>query len=404
MNIILNTNENVIQKEIEKNSNFFKNENFKKTSNVYVYDNSNDQNELNEINLQKDEKVDKKSLKKKKNEDKENRNMEKKKTNENDKVQADDTFKRLELDNTKLSNTNVDNTKNSPRPLIDIEKEKEKKLSKKKEENLLVVKKITTINCSEVNINDIPLKDKYMILFLIYCLKFNILNIVMYIYENNKMFLTDATLKTSLYRQLIIRLFFSLKDFTKCIKIIDETKEYNNNLDILYIYAESLYKLKDYKKSITYLKEYLDLCAYDNIRAKIYIQLTKLYICLNQHEDSKTMIKNSLQINKTSYAYLYFSYYYFKKKKYIYAYKLLYKSNEINIFNHKIWASLSIILLHLNMKNEADKCLNNFIKMKRYKKETIMEIIEAYKELGYEKSEKQLLNFLSQQINDNCGE
>lgn len=139
-------------------------------------------------------------------------------------------------------------------------------------------------------------------------------------------------------------------DFTKCVKIIDETKEYNNNLDILYIYAESLYKLKDYKKSITYFKEYLDLCVYDNIRAKIYIQLAKLYICLNQYEDSKIMIKNSLQINKTSYAYLYFSYYYFKKKKYIYAYKLLYKSNEINIFNHKIWASLSIILLHLNMK------------------------------------------------------
>ncbi|CXI24905.1 conserved Plasmodium protein, unknown function [Plasmodium berghei] len=404
MNIILNTNENVIQKEIEKNSNFFKNENLKKTSNAYVYDNSNDLNELNEINLQKDEKTDKKSIKKKKNGDKDDCNMEKKKTNGNDKDQTDDTFKRLEQDNENVDNKNEYNSKNSLRALNDIEKENEKKLSKKKEENLSVVKKITTINCSEVNINDIPLKDKFMILFLIYCLKFNILNIVMYIYENNKFFLTNATLKTSLYRQLIIRLFFSLKDFTKCIKIIDETKEYNNNLDILYIYAESLYKLKDYKKSITYLKEYLDLCAYDNIRAKIYIQLSKLYICLNQYEDSKSMIKNSLQINKTSYAYLYFSYYYFKKKKYIYAYKLLYKSNEINIFNHKIWASLSIILLHLNMKNEADKCLNNFIKMKKYKKETIMEIIEAYKELGYETSEKQLLNFLSQQINENCRE
>lgn len=42
--------------------------------------------------------------------------------------------------------------------------------------------------------------------------------------------------------------------------------------------------------------------------------------------------------------------------------------------------------------------------MKKYKKETVMEIMEAYKELGYETSEKQLLNFLSQQINENCGE
>ncbi|VEV55732.1 conserved Plasmodium protein, unknown function [Plasmodium vinckei vinckei] len=403
MNIILNTNENVIQKEIEKNSNFFKNEKFQKTTYPYVYANTSEQNELNEINLQKVEKNDKKNLKKKKNKDKEDCSTEKKNPNENTKEQKDDTSKRLDQDNENVDNRNEYDSKNNPTILNNIEKEKEKKTSKKKEENLSVVKKIT-INCSEVNINDIPLKDKFMILFLIYCLNFNILNIVMYIYENNKMFLSDVALKTSLYRQLIIRLFFSLKDFTKCIKIIDETKEYNNNLDILYIYAESLYKLKDYKKSITYFKEYLDLCVHDNIRARIYIQLSKAYICLNQYEDSKTMIKNSLEINKTSYAYLYFSYYYFKKKKYIYAYKLLYKSNEINIFNHKIWASLSIILLHLNMKNEADKCLNNFIKMKKYKKETVMEIIEAYKELGYEASEKQLLNFLSQQINENCGE
>lgn len=214
MNIILNTNENVIQKEIEKNSNFFKNEKFQKANYPYVYVNSNDQNEMNEISLQKDEKKDekkdKKSHKKKKNKDKEDGSTEKKNADENDKEQKDDTSKRLDQDNENVDNRNEYDSKNSPSTLNNIEKEKEKKSSKKKEEDLSVVKKIT-INCSEANINDMPLKDKLMILFLIYCLKFNILNIVMYIYENNKMFLSEAALKTSLYRQLIIRLFFSIK-------------------------------------------------------------------------------------------------------------------------------------------------------------------------------------------------
>ncbi|SOV13723.1 conserved Plasmodium protein, unknown function [Plasmodium sp. gorilla clade G2] len=251
---------------------------------------------------------------------------------------------------------------------------------------------LTYIETSE---DKIPIKDKYMLLFIIYCIKYNIINIVMFIYENRRKLLNDITISSRLFHHLTIRIFFSIKDYLKCINLIEEKYEHLNNVDILYIYSQCLYKLKNYKKCIEYMEKYLNLCKYNNVRVKIYLQLNKIYFSLNKYSESKSMIKNSLQIYKTSYAYLNLAYYYLiKKKNFIYSYKMLYKANEINIFNIKLWAYLTVVFLHLNMKIQADKSLNNFLKMKVYKKDLIIHMMETYKYYGYEKEEKYLLSFL----------
>lgn len=43
---------------------------------------------------------------------------------------------------------------------------------------------------------------------------------------------------------------------------------------------------------------------------------------------------------------------------------------------------------------QADKSLNNFLKMNMYKKNLIIHMMETYKFYGYEKEEKYLLSFL----------
>ncbi|KYN99285.1 hypothetical protein PRSY57_0819100, partial [Plasmodium reichenowi] len=251
------------------------------------------------------------------------------------------------------------------------------------------------LNYIESSENKIPLKDKYMLLFIIYCLKYNIINIVMFIYENRRKLLTDLTINSRLFHHLTIRIFFSIKDYLRCTNLIEEKHEHLNNVDILYIYTQCLYKLKSYEKCIEFMEKYLNLCKYNNVRVKIYLQLNKIYFSLNRYSESKSMIKNSLQIYKTSYAYLDLAYYYLiKKKNFIYAYKILYKANEINIFNTKLWAYFTVVFLHLNMKMQADKSLNNFLKMNMYKKNLIILMMETYKYYGYEKEEKYLLSFL----------
>ncbi|CRG98884.1 conserved Plasmodium protein, unknown function [Plasmodium relictum] len=376
--ILLNTNENELKKEFENNSNFFEKETHK-----YIGTKLNNKgNKKKEIILTKDEKK--------------NKNSKKKNCEEKEHMKK----------NQDIIEENEEEQSNNEEPIFEKKKEeKEKEEEEEEEEEVnghekekIKVKDtskdqqdITILKNFEMNIDEIPLKDKFMLLFLIYCIKFNIINIVMYIYENKNKFLTNLSLKTNLFRQLIIKAFFSIKDYVNCIKLIEEKKEYLNNLDILYIYAECLYKLKDYEKCIEYFKSYLNLCKYKNILTKIYLQLSKVYISLKQYKEGKIMIKNSMQIYKSSYAYLYLSSYYLRKKEYVHSYKLLYKSNEINFFNHKLWGYLTIVFLHLNMKNQADKSLNNFIKMKTYDEEIISDLITVYKKYGYEKEVKYLL-------------
>ncbi|CAA9990174.1 conserved Plasmodium protein, unknown function [Plasmodium knowlesi strain H] len=244
----------------------------------------------------------------------------------------------------------------------------------------------TMLNCPDTNLyRQIPEKDTLMLLFLIHCTKLNLLNIVMFIHENRWKFLTQSSLDMPLYRQLIIRAFFAVGEFAKCVELIDETSEHLRNLDFLYIYAQSSYKLGDYPKCVDLLKQYLPLCRLKNLRVKMHLRLSKIYLSLGNFEDSKKEIKNSQQICKTSYSYLYLGCYYLKRRKYLQAYRLLYKSNEMNIFNHKLWAYLCMAFLHLGMRDQADKCLGNFIKMKKYDKKIISEMVDTYKEVGYEK-------------------
>ncbi|KJP89603.1 hypothetical protein AK88_00814 [Plasmodium fragile] len=243
----------------------------------------------------------------------------------------------------------------------------------------------TMVNCPETNLyKHIPAKDMFMLLFLIHCTKLNVLNVVMFIHENRHKFLTQSSLDTPLYKQLIIRAFFAVGEFAKCMELIDETSEHLRNLDVLYIYAQSSYKLGDYPKCVSLLKRYLPLCKLSNIRVKMHLQLSKIYLSLGQFDDSKTEIKNSQQVCKTSYSYLYLACYYLKRRKYLQAYRLLYKSNEMNLFNHKLWAYLCMAFVHLGMRDQADKCLGNFIKMKKYDRAIISEMVDAYKEVGYE--------------------
>ncbi|ANQ06899.1 Uncharacterized protein PCOAH_00011050 [Plasmodium coatneyi] len=241
------------------------------------------------------------------------------------------------------------------------------------------------VNYPETNLyRHIPAKDSFMLLFLIHCTKLNILNVVMFIHENRCKFLTQSSLDTPLYRQLIIRAFFAVGEFAKCMELIEETNEHLHNLDVLYIYAQSSYKLGDYPKCVDLLKRYLPLCRLMNVRVKMHLQLSKIYLSQGKFEESKTEIKNSQEVCKTSYSYLYLACYYLKRRKYLQAYRLLYKSNEMNLFNHKLWAYLCMAFLHLGMRDQADKCLGNFIKMKKYDKGIISEMVKAYKEVGYE--------------------
>ncbi|KMZ94486.1 hypothetical protein PVMG_01843 [Plasmodium vivax Mauritania I] len=251
----------------------------------------------------------------------------------------------------------------------------------------------TMANCPETNLyRHIPAKDTLMLLFLTHCIKLNMLNVLMFIHENRRKFLTQSSLDTPLYRQLIIRALFAVGEFAKCVEAIEETGEHLRNLDVLYIYAQSSYKLGDYPKCVGLLRRYLPLCRLKNIRVRIHLQLSKIYLSLGQFEDSKNEAKNSQQVCATSYSYLYLAYYYLKRRrKYLHAYRLLYKSNEMNLFSHKLWAYLCMAFLHLGMRDQADKCVGNFIKMNKYDQAIISEMVEAYKEVGYEEGGQVLL-------------
>ncbi|SCA48613.1 conserved Plasmodium protein, unknown function [Plasmodium ovale] len=373
MCILLNTNENKLKQEIERNLSFFQEgqEKYKKgecTNKGSKKEETVPRGEKKKKNSSKKKKIDYKSVRK----------------------YAIDVAGE-QTDETEANMRDLENDKQgSAKESIDIKASVPTSVCADEEGKPIPFLNNDTMNYPEIHMDDVPLRDKFLMLFLIYCLKFNVLNIFMFIHENKKRFFTNVSLNTSLYRQLVIRAFFSLQDYAKCVRLIEEMEEHLHNMDMLYVYAQSLYKLRAHMKSISQFNNYLNLCMYGNVRAKIYLQLSKMYISLNQYENCKTFIKKSLQIRKTSYAYLLLSYYYLKKKKYLHAYKLLYKSNEVSFMNSKLWAYLCITFLNLNMKNEADKSLSNFVKMKRYNEETINNLIAAYQEHGYSLEEPHL--------------
>ncbi|ETW43346.1 hypothetical protein PFNF135_02259 [Plasmodium falciparum NF135/5.C10] len=396
MCILLNENLNTLKECIEKNSNLYEEEKEKCFDSRKC--NNKESKKKEKKDIEKDHKEKKKGSKKKiKDENNEmkdiqNEEMDMKK-NEMDKKKDQMDIKKNENNNNYNKNV-YDNTNISRRKDKSKENSSFKNVKSKSEISPCHTDNYI-LNYIESSENKIPLKDKYMLLFIIYCLKYNIINIVMFIYENRRKLLTDMAINSHLFHHLTIKIFFSIKDYLRCTNLIEEKCEHLNNVDILYIYTQCLYKLKSYEKCIGYMEKYLNLCKYNNVRVKIYLQLNKIYFSLNRYSESKSMIKNSLQIYKTSYAYLNLAYYYLiKKKNFIYAYKILYKANEINIFNTKLWAYFTVVFLHLNMKMQADKSLNNFLKMNMYKKNLIIHMMETYKFYGYEKEEKYLLSFL----------
>ncbi|GAW79707.1 hypothetical protein, conserved [Plasmodium gonderi] len=419
MSILLNNNENNLRSAIEKTINEF---NLQKETRATIgrgkSENSKAKNDINNLENDKDKTENEPASSTNDGEKKKEETEKTEKAEKTEKTEKTEKKEKTEKNwqngregrsegKTKDMNEQIDTDKEETKHINDSEEVKTKgRSSIRKEKQNSVLENETEINLPEAYLsNHVPVKDIFMFLFLIHCIKFNILNIVMFIHENRHKFLTELSLETPLYRHLIIRAFFALAEFAKCIELIEETKEHLKNFDMLYIYAESAYKLKDYRKSMVLLKQCLYLCRMSNVRVKIYLQLSKVYISLNQYEDSKKEIKKSLDVCKTSYSYLYLAHYYLKKKKkkYMQAYKFLHKSNEMNLFNHKLWAYFCITFLHLGMKDEADKCLGNFIKMKKYDKMIISEMLTAYKMVEYEKGWKILSTLHEREENTDCG-
>ncbi|SBT32230.1 hypothetical protein, conserved [Plasmodium ovale wallikeri] len=250
MCILLNTNENKLKQEIERNLSFFQEgqEKYKK-------------GECTNKGSKKEETVLKGEKKKK--------NSSKKKIidyKQGGKYAID--VEGEQTDETEADMREVENDKKgSAKGSIDIKASTSTSVCADGEGKPISFLNNDTMNYPEIHMDDIPLRDKFLMLFLIYCLKFNVLNIFMFIHENKKKFFTNASLNTSLYRQLVIRAFFSLQDYAKCVRLIEEVGEHLHNMDMLYVYAQSLYKLQDHMNSISQFNNYLNLCMYENNEA-----------------------------------------------------------------------------------------------------------------------------------------
>lgn len=242
MCILLNENLNTLKECIEKNSNLYEEEKEKCFDSRKC--NNKESKKKEKKDIEKDHKEKKKGSKKKiKDENNEmkdiqNEEMDMKK-NEMDKKKDQMDIKKNEVDiqneeisiqdeqicnqdeqsqNTYNSDKNNNNYNKNVYDNTNISRRKDKSKENSSFKNVKSKSEISPchtdnyiLNYIESSENKIPLKDKYMLLFIIYCLKYNIINIVMFIYENRRKLLTDMAINSHLFHHLTIKIFFSIK-------------------------------------------------------------------------------------------------------------------------------------------------------------------------------------------------